>query len=347
MGTMRRIVLWLSLAALFAASTASAATGPVARFTWTPAQPGTDQVVHFNGTTSSCSSTPCTYAWQDDGPDGPGGTNFPLGTGATLDFTFQGAGTKHVRLTVKDHRSRTSTVEHDVVVSQAAPPSPCAQQPFCGDFETGDLSQWSLTPRQGVSSWTAITSPVAQGTFAGRFTTGPSTVTSRFEAALNPDVGGALPGQDWYYGWWTQFPSVNGGPQSWWNVGGDWNVFAQFNEVDGSRWIGMGIDDTRTHTPYTNIFLGTFTGNHHIIQLQYDQWVHFVLHIRWATDATGFVELWKDGTSVWSEANPTLPADNPQGRLSIGYYTGAWSAMNTVIHDGFCRASTYASAAAC
>lgn len=225
--------------------------------------------------------------------------------------------------------------------------SSCSQQPFCGDFETGDLTQWSFTPNQGVSSWTAVMSPVAQGTIAGQFTTGPSTVTSRFEAAITTDKSGALPGQDWYYGWWTRFPSVNGEPQSWWNHGGDWNDFAQFNERNGSRWIYMGVDDTRTHTPYTNIFLGTYTGNHHIIQLQYDQWIHFVIHIRWATDATGLVELWKDGTSVWTETNPTLPADNPQGLLSIGYYTGAWPATNTVIHDGFCRAATYTDAAAC
>jgi hypothetical protein len=82
------------------------------------------QSVHFDATTSSCPTAPCTYSWADDGPDGPGGTQWPLGSGQTLDFTFGDAGTKYVRLTVTDRRNRSATVEHDVVVSQAPPPPP-------------------------------------------------------------------------------------------------------------------------------------------------------------------------------------------------------------------------------
>jgi hypothetical protein len=89
---------------------------PTAAFTWSPTAPLTGQVVHFDGRGSSCAVTPCTYAWEDDGGDGAGGTQWPLGSGPTLDFTFKGTGTKHVRLTVKDAQARTATVEHDVVV---------------------------------------------------------------------------------------------------------------------------------------------------------------------------------------------------------------------------------------
>jgi hypothetical protein len=321
---------------------------------WQPASPTTGQTVHSDGTSSSCSSSPCTYTWQDDGPDGSGGTNYPLGTGATLDFVFQGAGTKYVRLTVKDRRNRISTVEHDVVVTTAPPPTTCAQQPFCGDLETGDTSQWSFTPSEGTGTWQAVTSPVAQGTYAGQFTDTPdyrdpsvNANKDRFEADLSRDAGAATVGQDWYYGWWSRFPLVDGQPQSWWNLGSGWNDFAQFNEENGARWIYMGIDATRTRTPYDNIYLNTYAGNHVLQQIQYDHWYHFVLHVHWATDATGHMTLDVDGNTVWDEANPTLPADNPYGRLSLGMYRGAWPATNTVIHDGFCRAATYTDAAAC
>ena len=91
---------------------------PTAAFTWSPTAPRVLQVVHFDGRGSSCAAAPCTYSWADDGPDGPGGTQWPLGSGQTLDFTFSGAGIKRVRLTVKDAQARKATIEHDVVVSR-------------------------------------------------------------------------------------------------------------------------------------------------------------------------------------------------------------------------------------
>ena len=88
-----------------------------ATFTWSPTAPRVNQVVHFDGSGSGCAATPCQFTWADDGPDGPGGTQWPLGSGPTLDFTFTGVGTKRVRLTVKDANGQQATVEHDVVVS--------------------------------------------------------------------------------------------------------------------------------------------------------------------------------------------------------------------------------------
>ena len=169
-----------------------------ATLAWRPATPTTGQTVHFDGTSSSCSSSPCTYTWQDDGSDGPGGTNWPLGTGVTLDFTFQGAGTKYVRLTVTDNRNRTSTVEHDVVVGSAPPPSGCAQQPFCGDFETGNVSQWPFEPLEGTGSITVGTSasqPVKQGTYSAKFVTTAGTGTARAELNASQAQTGSSPGR--------------------------------------------------------------------------------------------------------------------------------------------------------
>ncbi|HXO10578.1 MAG TPA: DUF4038 domain-containing protein, partial [Solirubrobacteraceae bacterium] len=101
-------------------------TRRVASFTFSPSSPTAGQAVTFQST-GSCKPKPCTYAWDDDGSDGPGGTNSPLGNGKTLVFTFTSAGTKSVRLTVTDGRGRTATVEHDVIVtpvSSATPPPP-------------------------------------------------------------------------------------------------------------------------------------------------------------------------------------------------------------------------------
>ena len=81
---------------------ASAGTGN-ATFTYTPAAPVTGQAVSFNAAGSACGTVkPCTYRWTDDGADGPAGTQWSLGTGATLSFTFKVAGTKNVRLQAFD-----------------------------------------------------------------------------------------------------------------------------------------------------------------------------------------------------------------------------------------------------
>jgi PKD domain len=104
---------------------------------WQPASPTAGQTVHFDGTSSSCSSSPCIYTWQDDGSDGPGGTNWPLGTGVTLDFTFQRAGTKYVRLTVKDNRNRTSRTRGPTLYDTTVTHNPADTAP--GSYAELDL----------------------------------------------------------------------------------------------------------------------------------------------------------------------------------------------------------------
>ncbi|MGZ4228367.1 MAG: heparin lyase I family protein [Solirubrobacteraceae bacterium] len=343
------------------------ATVGAATLAWQPASPTTGQTVHFDGTSSSCSSSPCTYTWQDDGSDGPGGTNWPLGTGVTLDFTFQGTGTKYVRLTVRDNRNRASTVEHDVVVGSAPPPSGCAQQPFCGDFETGNVSQWPFEPLEGTGSITVGTSasqPVKQGTYSAKFVTTAGTGTARAELNASQAQTGGYPGQEWYYGWWSYFPSINGQPQQWWSNGGDWNDIVQFQSVDWTAWMYLGVDQGNYTPGSTSIFLNwgdAGPSRRHLIvanPIQYDHWYHFVLHAKWSIDpAVGFIELDVDGVNVIPRTmGPTLygttvthnPADTAPGSYAeLDLYHGATSFTNTVIHDGFCRAATYTDAAAC
>ncbi len=95
-------------------------TPPVAAFSYSPANPVAGSAVSFDGSSSACSVSPCSYGWTDDA-DGS-----QLGAGVTMSFTFQEAGTKHVRLTVTDAQSQTGSVEHDVVVSAPPPPGPVA-----------------------------------------------------------------------------------------------------------------------------------------------------------------------------------------------------------------------------
>jgi hypothetical protein len=98
---------------------------PIASFTVTPVSPVAGQAVTLDGSSSSCSDGPCTYAWSDDGSTTrPIPPLWSLGSGQTRAYTFSAMGTKYVRLVVTDAKGQTATVEHNVVVEETSPPPP-------------------------------------------------------------------------------------------------------------------------------------------------------------------------------------------------------------------------------
>src|SRR3954466_10033256 len=97
---------------------------PTVHWTYSPSDPYTGEAVTFDGSATTCDRAPCTYTWTDDGPDGPGGTNWTLGTGRVLTKTFSDAGTKWVRLTVRNASGRRSSAEQTITVQQGPRPGP-------------------------------------------------------------------------------------------------------------------------------------------------------------------------------------------------------------------------------
>jgi hypothetical protein len=91
---------------------------PIAAFDYSPTAPITGQAVTFDASSATCADTPCTYAWIDDGNDGPAGGQWSLGTGKTLTFTFEGVGVKYVRLTVTDADGDKASILRQVGVTQ-------------------------------------------------------------------------------------------------------------------------------------------------------------------------------------------------------------------------------------
>ena len=152
------------------------AAAVAAAFTYSPGSPQTGQVVTFDAGGSTCGAAPCQYEWTDVSDDGPGGTDWPLGSGQTLEFTFQFVGVKHVQLTVTDAAGATDRVQHDVSVAAApvpdttAPDTSITANPPGSTSSTGASFSFTGSDAVGVTgydcqldsaSWAACSSPKA------------------------------------------------------------------------------------------------------------------------------------------------------------------------------------------
>jgi hypothetical protein len=93
---------------------------PIAAYVYSPTAPVTGSATTFDASTATCVDTPCTYTWTDDGNDGAGGLNWAVGSGKVLAFAFQGAGTKNIRLTVKDVDGDVASTVKAVTVRAAS-----------------------------------------------------------------------------------------------------------------------------------------------------------------------------------------------------------------------------------
>jgi hypothetical protein len=96
---------------------------PTAGFVYAPSGPTVGKAVDFNAASSTCADSPCTYEWSDDGSNArPATVLWPLGSGQTMSFTFQEAGTKYVRLVITNAAGKSATVEHNVAVAGSSTP---------------------------------------------------------------------------------------------------------------------------------------------------------------------------------------------------------------------------------
>ena len=167
---------------------AIAQAAPTASYTTSPAGPPwyTGEALTFSST-GVCDVAPCTYSWADDGGDGAGGTQWPLGSGASIAFTFQNPGTKRVRLTVRNGSGQTATTMrvHELTRGpRPIPPPPVAcndtldndgdgavdypADPGCASATDTDETNVVTPPPTG--SWPNLTNTGARGPFTDRST---------------------------------------------------------------------------------------------------------------------------------------------------------------------------------
>ena len=202
----------------------------------------------------------------------------------------------------------------------------------------------------GNSSARIVTRPVAQGRYAAEFQVLPTTGTNpndRAEIVASQAESGGYPGQTWWYGWWTYFP---GPSQDWWRQGGDWNDITQFFSTDNvPSQMAIGIDATHRRSPVIYAEGMPFRRKRILATAS----LRPLVPLPGSRPLVDRFERLRGDVARREAGNPArlrrnvekpeltgeLRFTSPGMYLSQGIYRHAYRSTNTVIHDGFCRAS--------
>jgi hypothetical protein len=256
-----------------------------------------------------------------------------------------------------NHSSAEITARTQAVT--AAPP-PSGRVVFSGDFETGDISQWTgaQCANYGVPSnshavrgnLNIVTAPepIAQGKYAGRFDLPAAGINNACELLRKRTL--ALGADDWY-ALEVYFPSNWKEPSSdFWGL-----ALAQFNYENLGPGAPVALD---AHADHVNLAIETglcnettgacqyTTGNdagpspneqgtlHYTLRIAPSgttlagSWQQFVVHVHWAADSSGLVEgWWRQRGGTWSKTV------NWSGYPTVQWTTKQPAEANFATHD--------------
>jgi polysaccharide lyase-like protein len=263
-------------------------------------------------------------------------------------------------------------------------PTP-AGRVFKGDFETGDVSQWTWGAQCANTSSgsmlftrgtvTVQSDVVGEGAHAARFDL-PAAPSDRTACeVLSPRPIGV--GTSDYYGLMVRFPTDwrEPSPPSWGlgiaqlNYEGIWGAPVTLSAYADT--VALVLQSGPCNSVYTSnpgcrnsSGLGGNLPRMYAVPapLALGVWHELIVHVRWATDSSGLVDAWHrlKGSSSWTKTvsltgYPTLEwttDTGPEGIVSrttadkIGAYRGNADFPLSVWHDGFVRTSSFDAAAA-
>ena len=203
-----------------------------------------------------------------------------------------------------------------------------------GDFETGDLSQWSEAQEVAPDRMQVVDSPARQGKHALRVEVrqGDNPINAsgnRAELVWTPEE---TEGNDRYYAWstmWaTDFPSV-----------ATWQAFTQWHHTGNT-----GTPPLEMYVNGETIYLAV-GANETVVwthPLERGAWHDFILHVKWSSDASvGFVELWYDGKQELAKTAGATMYPGMNNILKQGLYRNdTIAAVGVLYHDGMTVATT-------
>lgn len=210
-------------------------------------------------------------------------------------------------------------------------------------FEGGVLPQWAAHQFK-PGAVTLFHDPVKGP--AARFEVGPGDdpIRSGGERAEVSGPKGAVmekKGTEAWYAWSTRFPAgFVPTPKTYHNIftqfhgssgGGAPNLSLLVNTTGPVPMLALMIDGNDTHhTPEHRIDL---------VPLERGRWYDFKLHVKWAEDHTGLVELWIDGKPVVTGLRTPTLFRGEDAYLKLGFYRGNHDQRTVVEHAGMRRSA--------
>lgn len=184
---------------------------------------------------------------------------------------------------------------------------------WSGDFEQGDLTQWSVTaaPPDRVRP---VQNPVRAGKWAASFEIRPGDGVGHRQQSQLTYSSGETEGVESWWGWSTYFPRNFDA--------GRWTAFAQWQDSPGDISESNVLFEVKQGSLLLLVRGGVRPATPlvwYLGPLERDHWYDFVFHVRWSSGDAGFVELWENGKPVARKTStPTLYAGNAFNYLSVG-----------------------------
>ena len=222
-----------------------------------------------------------------------------------------------------------------VALMLSAPLAARAEVIWRGNFESGDLSQWTKAQEVATDRLQVVDAPVRQGKHALRVEVrqGDDPINASGNRA---ELVGAeeKEGNDRYYAWSTMwaadYPSV-----------ATWQAFTQWHQTGDT-----GTPPLEMYVNGESMYLAigpaeTVVWTH---PLERGKWHDFILHVKWSADpAVGSVELWYDGQQVLRQTSGATMLAGMDNIMKQGLYRNDTIAQTGVLyHDGMTVATTLA-----
>ncbi len=201
-----------------------------------------------------------------------------------------------------------------------------------GDFETGDLTQWSyLLNEEGLS---VVTDPVQSGVSAGKIEIGSENLWSnglnRVEFQRKPRAELIAEGGAVYFGWSIYLPEILSVDD---HQIGYWETDVTYQQVMSLHARGADLS-FNTNSPYQVHWEGNGL-------LTAGQWHRIVYHVAWSADAAGgHVSLWFDGEKVVDEASAATYRGNP-AFIQLGILRDTIDQVETMYVDDALEGTTF------
>jgi hypothetical protein len=159
-----------------------------------------------------------------------------------------------------------------------------------GDFQTGNISQWSSTEEVSSNRLQVVQSPVPPGAkYALQATVQPGDmIYGGARAELDYEGDSPQEGDERYYHWQSYFPE-DFQPANYWQLFTQWHQYVS----GGSPPLAMMV--------WGNVIqIGNENSQYFwMTPFEMGVWHDFIVHVLWSTDATvGGVEVWYDGQHV-------------------------------------------------